>query len=103
MLDDGVPPGEVRARRFLMEAVRRAREHREPVYSVTADGVLVCVVSDPDRGERLGVIGRVSHARRRTAFSRMVVTELPTYEELRRMVPGSAALPEDPGELPLVA
>jgi hypothetical protein len=103
MFHDAVPPGEARARRFLAEAVRRAQQCGEPVYSVTADGVLVCVACEPDRGERLGIIGRVSHARRRTLFSLMVVAELPTYDELRRAVPGSVALPEDPGELPLVA
>jgi hypothetical protein len=103
MFDDALPPGEIRARRFLAEAVRRAQQCREPVYSVTADGILVCVASDPRHGERLGVIGRVSHQRRRTLFSRIVVTELPTYAELRRVTPGSGALPDDPGELPLVA
>jgi hypothetical protein len=103
MLDDELTRGERRARRFLAEAVRRARQGCEPLYSVTADGVLVCVISDPARGERLGAIGRVSHGPRRDAFARLCVAELPTYDELRRVAPGAAMLPEDPGELPLVA
>jgi hypothetical protein len=103
MLDDELTRGEARARRFLAEAVRRARQGCEPLYSVTADGVLVCVISDPARGERLGAIGRVSHGRRRDAFARLCVAELPTYDELRRVAPGASMLPEDPDELPLVA
>jgi hypothetical protein len=102
MLDDDFLRGEDRARRFLTEAVRRTRDSSEPVYSVTADGVLVCVASDLGRGERLGVIGRVSHSARRSAFARLCVAELPTYEELRRVAPGSSALPDDPDDLPLV-